>query len=143
VGIIDASSIDLPLMPGPFNGVIDPPQMFKSLVDTGCQRTMISTNVVARLGLSAIGKAGIQGVGPNVTYHNTYLFYVAFVLPIIIPGQVVVPGTFVKSIVHILPSPIYGGEITSTSGFDVLLGMDVISFGSLKVEGNGSFSFSF
>ena len=142
VGIIDASSINLPSSPGQQLTNLAPPSMFRSLVDTGCQRTMISTNVVARLGLSAIGKVGVHGVGPNVTYHNAYLFHVAFVVPFVLPGQAVAPGLQVQAVVHVWPSPIYGGEITTT-GFDVLLGMDVLSIGSLKVEGNGSFSFSF
>jgi hypothetical protein len=117
--------------------------MFRSLVDTGCEKTMISTNVVARLGLSSFSKIGIRGVGPNITYHNAYLFHVVFVQPIIPAGLIVTPGRQVQAIIHVLPVPIYGGEITSTSGFDVLLGMDVLSIGSLKVEGNGGFSFSF
>jgi hypothetical protein len=117
--------------------------MFKSLVDTGCQRTMISTSVVTQLGLSSLGKIRIRGVGPNTTYHNAYLFHVAFFVPFIAARHVIAPGTQPQTIVHVLPTPIYGGEITSPSGFDALLGMDVLSYGSLKVEGNGGFSFSF
>jgi hypothetical protein len=118
--------------------------MFRALVDTGAQKTMISTNVVTSLGLTPLGTIPIQGVGPNMNYHNAYLFHVAFVIPILTPGQTVIPGTQVQAIVHVLPIPIHGAEITSTGGlFDVLLGMDVICTGSLKVEGNGWFSFSF
>jgi hypothetical protein len=75
-----------------------------------------------------VGKTAIRGIGPLVTYHNAYLFHVAFV---------------VAGVVHVLPAPVQGGEIGATHGFDVLLGMDVIGVGSLKVEGNGGFSFSF
>jgi hypothetical protein len=59
-------------------------------------------------------------------------------------GQPVAAGGGVGTMIFILPPPIHGGEITSTGGqFDVLLGMDVISTGSLAVEGIGTFSFSF
>jgi len=102
--------------------------MFKALIDTGAQGSMISSNVAAQLGLFAVGKTAIQGIGPAVTYHNAYLFHVGFM---------------VASALHVLPVPIQGGEFAPTHGFDVLLGMDVIGVGSLKVEGNGGFSFSF
>ena len=37
-----------------------------------------------------------------------------------------------------------GIELKSPSkDFQVLLGMDIISIGSLKIEGNGTFSFSY
>jgi len=89
---------------------------------------MISSKVAAQLGMFAVGKTAIQGIGPAVTYHNAYLFHVAFMI---------------ASVAHVLPLAIQGGEIASAHGFDVLLGMDVLGIGSLKVEGNGTFSFSF
>jgi hypothetical protein len=45
--------------------------------------------------------------------------------------------------VHINPVPVYGGELPVGAGFDVLLGMDILSSGSLKIEGSGHYSFSF
>jgi hypothetical protein len=104
---------------------------------------MISRNVISQLGLFSPGKVPIQGVGPNVTYHNAYLFHVSFVIPMISPGQMVAPGSPIQAIVSVIPNSIYGAEITANSGFDVLLGMDVLSVGSLKIEGNGTYSFSF
>jgi hypothetical protein len=38
---------------------------------------------------------------------------------------------------------IQGSEFKTGGNFDILLGMDVISIGSLVVLGNGSFCFSF
>ena len=102
VGIIDALTQKLSW--NSMGANIPPPRMFTSLVDTGAQRTMISTNVVTTLGLKPQGRQQI-------------IFY--------------------------LPEPIYGAELTASLGFDVLLGMDIISKGSLKIEGNGHFSFSF
>jgi hypothetical protein len=116
--------------------------MFLGLVDTGAQKTMISTNVVNQLGLQPQGKIAVQGVG-GLAHHDGYLFHVAFTLSIIQPGQIITPGSPVQLMVYINPAVIYGAELSTIHGFDVLLGMDIISSGSLKVEGSGHFSFSF
>jgi hypothetical protein len=124
------------------SGVAVPPQ-FKALIDTGAQSTMISSNVVSALNMSPVGQQRIQGVGPTANYHNAYLFHVSFIVPALIPGAFLPSGPYGGGVVYINPNAIYGAEITSTGGvFDVLLGMDVISGGSLKIEGNGTFSFS-
>jgi hypothetical protein len=119
--------------------------MFTALIDTGAQVTMISTNVINTLGLRPLGKILISGVGPQATYHNSFLFHVAFTMAVLSPGQVVAPGSLIPAIIHVNRNVIYGAEITSTGGrFDVLLGMDVISIGSLVVQGGDwSYSFSF
>lgn len=45
---------------------------------------------------------------------------------------------------HVFSNPVEGAELNfASSKFDVLLGMDIISMGSLKIEGDGSFSFCF
>ena len=106
---------------------------------------MISSNVVNRVGLKPRGQIPIQGVGPNVTYHNAYLFHVAFTLPITGPaaqGMTLSAGQ-VPVLVCINPTQIYGAELPVAVGFDILLGMDILSSGSLKIEGSGHFSFSF
>lgn len=144
VGIIDA--VHMPstnLNPLSAPPAIPTPRMFKALIDTGAQKTMISTNVIQVLGLNPLGKVLISGVGPTAHYHNAFLFYVAFVIAFLQPGQTLVVGTSVAAQVSINLNPIFGAEIPSTGGlFDVLLGMDVISTGQLVV-GNGIYSFSF
>lgn len=143
VGIIDANIVAPPAPGLAIGGHIPPPQMFKALVDTGAQKTMISTNVINILGLSPLGKILVSGVGPTAHYHNGFLFHVAFVTPVIAPGQIIAPGAPVPAIVNTLAAPVYGAEIPSTGGlFDVLLGMDVIATGTLIV-GPGVFSFSY
>jgi len=53
------------------------------------------------------------------------------------------PGE-VPSQLHVLQSVIRGCEFDpGNAAFDVLLGMDVIRTGTLVVQGDGSFSFSF
>jgi hypothetical protein len=142
VGILDASSLNLGASPVVGSASIQPPIMFRALIDTGAQKTMISPNVITQLGLIPLGKMLISGVGPQAHYHNAYLFHVAFVTAVLQPGQTYAPGAQVPAVVNIMGDPIYGAEISSTGGhFDVLLGMDVISTGSLVV-GNGIFSFA-
>jgi hypothetical protein len=145
VGIIDASTGGLTPEPSglPHIGNIAAPQLFRALIDTGAQATMISPNVINTLGLSPVGKILISGVGPQAHYHNGYLFQVAFVIPVLPPGQAPAPGASIPALIHVNRNVIYGAEITSTGGrFDVLLGMDILSSGTLIVQGNGTYTWS-
>jgi Aspartyl protease len=115
------------------------PKSFKALLDTGATATCITKNVADLVGLLPIGKVPIHGVS-GLSYHNNYLFYVGFQVArndfADLPGQVMethVADVYVQGAELIIP----GGE------FDVLLGMDILSTGSLAVEGSGTFSFSF
>jgi hypothetical protein len=140
VGIIDEAVIKR-TGAGRFGFSTPPPNTFQALIDTGAQATMISTNVVQTLNLMPTGKRAIQGVGHNVTYHNEYLFRVAFIFSVSTMGQTGTTGAGAAAVYS--SPPIHGAELTLTNiGFDVLLGMDIIGAGSLKIEGNGTFSFS-
>lgn len=145
VGIIDALRWNaavavLPPATGPL------PKTYRALIDTGAQRTMISTALIRAEKLTAIGKMPLRGIGPVPTWHNAYLFHVQFHVPFVPGGRAALtPGTpvHIQIVVHTNSAPIHGAEIASGGGFDILLGMDVISTGSLKVEGNHTFSWSF
>jgi hypothetical protein len=144
VAIIDAGALP-PLHAAPAMAAL--PRMFVALVDTGAQRTMISTNVVNTLGLQPQGQIQLQGVGPNFTWHNAYLFHVAFTVPVVGPAAPPLPPGHLQVQIHVNSNVVYGGELPFPAGtrspFDVLLGMDILSSGSLKMEGSGHFSFSF
>jgi len=109
--------------------------VFKALVDTGSQTTCISRAVAESLGIKPIGKVPIRGVAGG-SYHNYYLFKVGFPF-----GNLEGDGTVTS--LHISSVAVEGVEMTVGGNFDVLLGMDIIGLGSLKVDGDGSFSFSF
>ena len=95
------------------------------------------------MGLTPIGKALIQGVS-GAKYHNNYLFYIGFIVQMapIAPATVGGPQQFQEEL-HMLPTPIQGAEFDAgLHGFDVLLGVDVITSGLLTVGGNGTFSWA-
>jgi hypothetical protein len=139
------------LAPGaPLQGAI---AAVNALIDTGATTTCISSGLATRLNLQPIGKVPIHGVS-GVAHHNNYLFYVGFpfafapgVLPPSgAPGLPQPAQGQVQGQVFILDKVIQGCEliVAPTAGFEVLLGMDVISSGSLVVQGgNGTFSWSF
>src|SRR5258708_6230316 len=142
VGIIDANHLPSAPAHAALGASIPTPNMFRALIDTGAQKTMISTNVVNTLGLLPVGKILISGVGPTAHYHNGYLFAVAFITAVFTPGQILAPGTSVPALVS-AQGPVYGAEISSTGGlFDVLLGMDIIATGTLIV-GPSIFSYAY
>ena len=120
----------------------------RALIDTGATTTCISKRLATDLKLDPIGKVQVHGVGGFVS-HNSYLFFVAFPFAVR-PGVPLPPGLpapapgHVTTQIHLLDKPLQGSEFDGGSAnFDVLLGMDVISTGSLVVQGNGTFSFSF
>lgn len=97
----------------------------KALWDTGATRSVISPTVVAALGLVPVGVANVFHAGGDGT-SPTYL--VNFVLPM----GVTVSGAIVTQ------SPL------ELQGFDVLIGMDVITLGDFSLshcDGKTCFSF--
>lgn len=106
---------------------------FIALVDTGATRTAISQNVIDRVGLTSRGKIPVGNVR-RTEEHHTYVFYVA-IWPVSDDGS---------------PTAVFGigQEIMGIDGgdsryYDILLGMDVISQGSLRLERDGSFELGF
>ena len=95
----------------------------KALWDTGASRSVISPAVVKVLGLTAVGVAQVQHAGGSGNFAT-------YVVNFRLPNAVGVAGALVTE------SPL--------QGFDVLIGMDVISLGDLSlthVGGKTSMSF--
>jgi hypothetical protein len=120
----------------------------RALIDTGATTTCISKRLATILQLQPIGKVPVHGVA-GIVHHNSYLFSIGF--PFMLapgvpppPGIQAEPGT-VTTQLHLLDKVLQGCEFDGGAAprFDVLLGMDVISTGSLVVQGNATFSFSF
>ena len=102
---------------------------FTALLDTGASRTCVSQNVIDRVGLVGRGQIPVGNV-KRTEMHETYLFYVG-VWPSTNDGAL--PAVFG-----------IGDEIMGIDGgdsrfYDVLLGMDIVTRGALKVGLDGSF----
>ena len=111
---------------------------FLALVDTGATSTGITKAVVKQVGLSQIGQSPVRSVS-GVQTHNRYRFQIGLPSGISINKD----GTGILRTFYMIYRDIEGIEFFDHDDFDVLLGMDILSIGSLKVEGNGTFSFSF
>lgn len=125
-----------------------PSGVVNALIDTGAMTTGIASQLAAQLQLQPIGKVQIQGVG-GVQHHNSHLFRVGF--PFVVPSALAqaqglptpLPGQM-HAQVFVLEKVIQGCEFASGSArFQVILGMDVLATGSLVVQGDQTFSFSF
>ena len=113
-------------------------QVLKALIDTGAQGTSITLQAAEKLGLEPTGRIRVHGFsGPKD--HNCYLFKVGFVDL----QQTEFGGQSPRF--HIVESEIQGAEFDCgpDADFDVLLGMDVLSIGTLTVANTGKFKFSF
>ncbi len=130
--------------PLPHGGVLPVVKTARALIDTGATTTCITSALATHLNLAPVGKINVQGVS-GVVAHNSYLFQIGFpfltsvggVLPVGLPAQA-------SGQVHVLGKLIHGFEFNAGSAaFEVLLGMDVLATGSLVVQGNDTFSFSF
>jgi hypothetical protein len=113
-------------------------QVLRALVDTGAQVTSITEKAAQKLSLEPSGIVGIQGVG-GPSYHNSYIFKLGFV-----DLQQSELG-YHRPHFHLLDREIEGPEFDCgvDAEFDVLLGMDVLSIGTLTISNTGAFKFSF
>jgi Aspartyl protease len=113
-------------------------QVLKALIDTGAQGTSITPHAAQALHLEPTGMFRVHGVGGS-KMHNCYLFKVGFV-----DLQESEFGHQNPQF-HMVDKEIEGADFDCgpDADFDVLLGMDVLSIGTLTVSSNGKYRFSF
>ncbi len=111
---------------------------YRALVDTGASATCISSKVAKEVGLTPIGKGGLVSASGK-SAKNKYLFILGLTLV-----RKVSPAGQAEGMIHPF-SPIEGLEFHAdeTSQFDVLMGRDIISIGSLQLTFDGHFTFCF
>ena len=88
----------------------------QGLWDTGATGSAITQQIVDQLGLSATGRTNVRGVSGEDRV-NTYL------INLFLPNHVMLPGIRVTQ--------------GTLHGFDVLIGMDVISHGDFAITNRG------
>lgn len=115
-------------------------RFYRGLLDTGATCTCISTRTAEEVGLVADGLKEMATASGTVT-RKKYLF--ALGLPLV---EKVDPSGQSASGSIIVPVPEIEGmefDTGSKTQFDVLVGMDIIGRGSLKIDFDGHFSFCF
>lgn len=96
----------------------------KGLWDTGATKSVISSDVARQLGLVPTGTVKVNHAG-GVSQSPTY------VISLFLPNRVALPGVLVS-------------ECPPQPGFDLIIGMDVITLGDLAITNvGGKTSFSF
>ena len=101
----------------------------KALIDTGATNTCLTPSAVEQLDILPVGMVEVMGIH-GVEVVKQYCFQLGFM--------------DYKQEMKIFTNPIEGTLLgIENPGFDVLLGMDVISQGTLWVRPNGDWSFEF
>ena len=113
-------------------------QFVKALIDTGAQNTAITPAIAERLRLEPVGSIRVHGIG-GTKLHLTYLFKIGFVD--LRRDEV---GSESPQ-VHLIDRELTGAEFDCgpDAAFDVLLGMDLLSLGTLTITNSGRFKFSY
>jgi hypothetical protein len=96
------------------------PTLTKALWDTGASKSVITSGLVKLLGLTAVGQVTVNHAG-GASQSLTY------VVNFMLPNRVAILGALVTE----MP-----GELQHT-GFDVILGMDVIGIGDFSITNVG------
>lgn len=106
-------------------------EQYTGLLDTGATASWISSKVVNRFGLEAIGKKPVV-VATEIRQRAAFVFR----LGLMGDGQegTSLPIVFAETI---------GFEISQADGFDVLLGMDVLSQTDFSMNRNGRWRLDF
>lgn len=106
-------------------------ETYVALLDTGATASWISGNVVARFDLESIGKKPVV-VATEIRQRSAYVFRLGLMgdgLP-----STTLPIVFSETI---------GFKIDQATGFDVLLGMDVLSETDFEMKRSGHWKLSF
>jgi len=133
----DASALERIAAPQPAGATPINITLYGALVDTGATSTCISQKVVREMGLTPVGKCQMISAS-QVVEVNQYPFVVA--LPM---GLQQLPNGMMNGNFSAFES-VTGLEFKSAgTSYEVLVGMDILRGGSLKLDFDGHFSFCF
>jgi Aspartyl protease len=112
-------------------------QVLRALIDTGAEVTSITDDAARKLKLEPSGVVGVHGVG-GANYHLSYIFKIGFV------DMKEDELGYLNPHFDLFNEEIEGPQFDcGAEAFDVLLGMDILSKGTLTISNNGSFLFSY
>lgn len=112
-----------------------PVHEYSALIDTGAQRTCIGRSVIQKEGLRHHGKRAIQNVH-GVERHYLYWVHLGFMCERLGALSDREGG---KSY-YGLPDPLEVIDIADNSWFQAIIGMDVLSQCSLRIDADSTFS---
>jgi hypothetical protein len=95
-----------------------------ALLDTGASMTAIAPQLAEAMGLLPVGRL-ILDTAAGTRRANAYNFTLGFRMDSV--GGLAQPPLF-------LPNEIYGIDFTKGQAFDVLIGMDILSKGDLRIS---------
>ncbi len=104
-----------------------------ALIDTGASLTAIAPQLADAMGLVPVGRR-ILDTAAGTRRANAYNFTLGFQMPSV--GGLAQPPLF-------LQNEIYGIDFTKGMAFDVLIGMDILSTGDLKISSSRRWQFNF
>lgn len=104
-----------------------------ALLDTGASLTAIAPQLADAMGLTPVGRR-ILDTAAGTRRANAYNFTLGFRMAS--EGGLAQPPLF-------LPSEIYGIDFTKGIAFEVLIGMDILSKGDLRVDRQRNWRFRF
>ena len=104
----------------------------RALLDTGASRTCITNSVVQRCGLQEFTKIRIRNVRQE-NFHSAFVFSIGFYADALSGGIAPFVGIDLE---------IIGAELGDQTGFEMLVGMDVMSRCDLDLRRNGTFTFT-
>lgn len=103
---------------------------------------MVSTAVVRQLGLISVNRLAYESLDGS-SWKPGHLFHMAFIAGVAHHLDIVADRSDPMDRLLVCRKVINGGEITTSPSFDVLIGMDVISTGTLTISNDGTFNFQF
>ena len=113
-------------------------RLYDALIDTGATATCLKPNVISDANLFPVGKCQMISAS-HVVEVNQYRFVVGLPMGMQQQPNGLMAGNFS------LFGGITGLEFSGSAGtgYDILVGMDILGRGSLKMDFDGHFSFCF
>lgn len=123
----------IPVSIGKFDASLHERVSVQALIDTGATRTCITTTLIDQLGLEPRGKMLVAGATSYPERRRAYGYSIGFYCD---------DEAAQQQTLYVLPHEFIAPSFQENGNFQVLLGMDILSRGSLSFQ-RGAFEFAF